>query len=386
MTKSLVEAYFNRGAASKSYFDGCSNGGRMALMEGMRYPEDYDGIIVGSPFMTFRDFIGLLDSAKTQLLPGARIPNALLPAIQAAYVASCDAMDGVTDGLIQNPARCSFNPASMVCSGGNTANCLTSAQADGLNHYLLPLKSASGEVLVPGYPPGTGNFQTYALGPNPPIDAAAAEPWGTLAPARGWALADTTLKFIVNEDPDYSTQLFQHDVADNQVGLADLAKFDDKTIDGNTDDPADLDAFMQQKRKMIIYHGTDDHGLSFYQTERFYDRLDLRMRAQGANVQDDVRLFIVPGMQHCGGGSGPNTFDVLTAMENWVEKGAAPDSVLASGTNPTRTMPLCPYPQAARYKGAGDVMSASSWTCSPNADMRIVGPDGTRAGFKPPSP
>ena len=308
----------------------------------------------------------------------------MLPAIEAAYIASCDAVDGVTDGLIQNPARCSFSPNSLVCPGGNAANCLTAAQADGLNAHLLPLKSSTGEVLIPGFPPGIGNFQTYALGPDAPTNATAAQPWGTMAPARGWALADTTLKYVVNLDPNYNTQTFPHDVTTNTVGAAALAKFDQMTIGGNTDNPAHLDEFVRQKRKMIMYHGTDDHGLSYYQTQRFYDQLDLGQRGQGATVKAQIRLFTVPGMAHCGGGVGPNTFDMLAALENWVERGVAPDSIVASRRG--RTMPLCPYPQAAKYKGTGDVMVAGNWECTANADMRIVGPDGVRATFAPPSP
>src|SRR2546427_67484 len=322
------------------------------------------------------------DASFALTAPG--VPAEMLPVIDAAVYASCDAADGVSDGLIQNPALCSFDPQTLVCPAGNAANCLTQDQANGLKNYLRPLTDRKGRVLTPAHSVtdlagGPINYQAYSLGPNPPIDPTGAEPWGTGPMARGWSLGDTTLKYIVYLDPTFNTRTFPMTV-DGRIDDAPIDRFDAATADG-TVSPSDLAKFIREKRKMIIYHGFADHALSPFTTMQFYERL---AKGHYAKLQATVRLFMVPGMQHCGGGRGPNTFDTLTALENWVEHGVAPDSILAThstGTIVDRSMPLCKFPEKARYRGAGDVNDAANWSCSPEPALLESGPAGIQAGL-----
>lgn len=386
--KDLLKSFYGTRPA-RAYFDGCSNGGRMGLIEATRYPKDYDGIIAGDPTVSQLQVLALLKGAKAFLNPvGARIPVAMLPVIDAAYTASCDAVDGVTDGLVQNTARCSFDPQTLVCAGGNASNCLTQDQANGLKNYLRPLTDEKGNVVVrafSGSDLSEGNIQTYALGPNAPIDPNAAEPWGTLQPARGWALGDTFVKYVVERDPDFNTQDFQVSV-DGVVARDALKLYASRTQKGTADNPDDYKDFLRGGRKLILYHGLGDKALSPYVTMKLYAGL---ADAQGGydRLQQSARLFIAPGMQHCGGGHGPNSFDTLTALENWVENGVAPDSLLAThfmnnnrALPADRTMPLCAFPVEATYKGSGNVNDAANWTCTQNERMLEVGTEGVQAG------
>jgi len=383
--KALLPRFYGAASVGRSYFDGCSNGGRMGLEAAKHYPDDYDGIIIGAPVPSQRQILLLLKGAETNLEPpSARMPAEMLPVIDAAVYASCDAADGVSDGLIQNPALCSFDPQTLVCPAGNAANCLTQDQANGLKNYLRPLTDGKDRVLTPAHSVtdlagGPINYQAYSLGPNPPIDPTGAEPWGTGPMARGWSLGDTTLKYIVYLDPTFNTRTFPMTV-DGRIDDAAIDRFDAATADG-TVSPSDLAKFIRKKRKMIIYHGFADHALSPFTTMQFYERL---AKGHYAKLQATVRLFMVPGMQHCGGGRGPNTFDTLTALENWVEHGVAPDSILAThstGTTVDRSMPLCKFPEKARYRGAGNVNDAANWSCSPEPALLESGPAGTQAGL-----
>jgi feruloyl esterase len=386
--KELLKRFYGTRPA-RAYFDGCSNGGRMGLIEATRYPKDYDGIIAGDPTVTQLQVLALLKGAKAFLNPaGARIPVAMLPVIDAAYTSSCDAVDGVMDGLVQNTARCSFDPQTLVCAGGNASNCLTPNQATGLKNYLRPLTDEKGNVVVrafSGSDLSEGNIQTYALGPNAPIDPNAAEPWGTLAPARGWALGDTFVKNVVERDPDFNTQDFQVSL-DGVVARDALKLYTSRTQNGTADNPDDYKDFLKGGRKLIIYHGLGDKALSPYVSMKLYEGL---AEKQGGydRLQQSARLFLAPGMQHCGGGHGPNSFDTLTALEQWVEHGMAPDSLLAThfvnnnrSLPADRTMPLCTFPTQATYRGSGNVNDAANWSCVPNERMLEIGTEGAQAG------
>jgi len=387
--KELLESFYSADV-ERAYFDGCSNGGRMALIEATRYPKDYDGIIAGDPTVSQLQVLALLKGAKAFLNPvSARIPVAMLPVIDAAYTASCDALDGVRDGLVQNTARCAFDPQTLVCAGGNAANCLTQDQANGLKNYLRPLTDEKGNVAIrafSGSDLSEGNIVTYALGPNAPIDPGAPEPWGTLAPARGWALGDTFVKYVVERDPGYNTQDFAVSL-DGVVQRDALKLYRSRTQNGTVDNPDDYKDFLRGNRKLIIYHGLGDKALSPYVTTKLYAGL---ADAQGGydRLQQNARLFLAPGMQHCGGGHGPNLFDTLTAMENWVERGIAPDSLLAThfvnnnrAMPVDRTMPLCMFPTEATYKGTGNVNDAANWSCAANERMLEIGAEGQQAGL-----
>src|SRR5260370_2943569 len=210
--KLLLSRFYGAASVERAYFDGCSNGGRMALEAAKHYPAAYDGIIAGAPVPSQRQILLLHKGALSNLEPiSARMPVAMLPVIDAAVYASCDAADGVSDGLIQNPALCSFDPQTLVCPAGNAASCLTQDQANGLKNYLRPLTDHKGRVLTPAHSVtdlagGPINYQAYSLVPNPPTDPTAPDPSGTRPAARGWLLGDTTLKYIVYLDPTFNTR------------------------------------------------------------------------------------------------------------------------------------------------------------------------------------
>jgi feruloyl esterase len=392
--KRLVPAWYAEQSVERTYFDGCSNGGRMALIGGERYPADYDGIIAGAPAISQLQILALLKAARSQIAPEARLSPEQLPLISAAFQASCDATDGVQDGVVQDPARCTFRPADLLCKPNQSDQCLSPTQVAGLSNYLAPIRDQRGNVLLPGFMvndvgPGPINFRQYAMGLTAPTDPTAAEPWGGAAPARGWALGDTVLKYIVYRNIQYNTA----DFALNTNGVisdAALRRYRIASRDADAGDPAALDRFIKTNRKLIIYHGFGDHALSPLETIRFYQQLAAHTGGGYSKLVRNVRLFMVPGMQHCGAEPGLNSFDTLSALDAWVTHGIAPDAIVATDyndkANPAagvkRTMPLCPFPAQAHYSGSGDVNVASNWTCPPgDRTLLSIGPVGRAAGI-----
>lgn len=397
--KRLTQGFYGQ-AVEAAYFDGCSNGGRQALVEATRFPGDYDGIIAGDPFFDIRSIIGAARIAKQQLSPATYIPAALLPTVDAAVNASCAKADGVDDGLIQNPAACAFDPHSLVCRPGQEAGCLSTGQADTLTAYFGATRSTFGSLVYPGF--SVGNLSTSSTGPLtgggadvwstglvPPADFNAAEPWGnagfTPAPL-GYQFGDHIIQDIVTRDPNYDVRDYPVS-ADGYIDDDTLATFDARTGAGTATDPDGYRRFIRRGGKLIIYHGSSDPALTPFRTTSLYDQLAAARGGYGA-LQASVRLFMVPGMQHCVGGPGPNVFDTLTPLDAWVQEGKAPASIPAAhyaNNDPAlpvdRTMPLCPYPTQATYDGAGDVNAAGSWSCAPNRRLLETGPNGAQAGL-----
>jgi feruloyl esterase len=382
--KQLVQGYFAKPLA-KSYFDGCSNGGRQALVEASRYPDDYDGIVAGAPFM---DIKAILAGTRTyQHLfskPAAYIPAALLPAVDRAVMAACDGADGVKDGLIQNPAQCAIDAKSLICKPDESDNCLSADQAEMIQTYFTATRDEAGHLLYPGSATTDlrgGGMDVWTVGIAAPDAANAAEPWTRQGQAPlSWQFSDNVQKYFVARDPAFDLRKFRFDAAS-------IALFQQRTGAGNADDPAKLARFVAKGNKLLIYHGFSDPALTPFRTVKFYEDL---AAAQGGydKTGRNVRLFMVPNMQHCGGGSGPNVFDALTALAGWVEQGKAPDAIQATHfagndwRQPVeRTMPLCPFPSAAAYKGQGDVNDAANWSCSANRRMLEVGKTGIDAGL-----
>lgn len=382
--KQLVQGYFAKPLA-KSYFDGCSNGGRQALVEAGRYPEDYDGIVAGAPFMDIK--VILAGTRMYQHLfskPAAYIPAELLPVVDRAVLAACDAADGVKDGLIQNPAQCAFDAKTLICKPGETGNCLSADQAGTVETYFTATRDEAGHLLYPGSATTdlhAGGMDVWTVGMAAPDATGAAEPWTRPGQAPlSWQFSDNVQKYFVARDPAFDLRKFRFDAA--SVDL-----FRQRTRAGNGDDPAKLAQFIAKGNKLLIYHGFSDPALAPYRTMKFYE--DLAAAGGGYDkVGRNVRLFMVPNMQHCGLGSGPNVFDTLSALEDWVEQGKAPDAIQArhfTDNNPKqpvdRMMPLCPFPAAATYKGQGDVTDAANWSCSANRKMLEVGKAGIGAGL-----
>jgi feruloyl esterase len=391
-TKNLVRAYYGAPTITHSYFDGCSNGGRQALMEAMQFPDDYDGIIAGAPFMDLRSIIAGAKFQKVQLQSAATyIPASMLPMIDAAVYASCDAADGVQDGLIQNPARCSFDPATLACRNGATSNCLTPGQVKTLEAYISALRDEHGKLIYTGasITDLTGGMDVWSTGTVAPTSFTAAEPWGGtgFAPAPvAWQFVDNILKYFVTRDASFNLRDFPVSLA-GVVTDPVLAFYDSRTQAGDADALYGLQSFIQRNGKLIMFQGFSDPALPPFRTVHFYEQLAAQ-RGGYEQLQENVRLFMVPGMQHCIGGPGPNYFDTLTALENWNEAGTPPDGILAAhyvNNTPAdgvdRTMPLCKFPEEAQYSGSGAYADGANWSCTNNQKLLELGKNGVGAGL-----
>jgi feruloyl esterase len=383
-TKELVIRFYRVRSIDRSYFDGCSNAGRNALVAAMRYPDDYDGVIAAAPYMDQRgNQLWGYKNAKAFL--NAFIPPPTVQAIDRAVKTNCDAADGVIDGLIQNPAACSFDPDTLV------PGTLTQAQADALKIFIRVVRNDRGRLVYPGSSvsdlgdnSGFGGFIPWTE-TVPPINPAAAQPWGPAAPLT-WRAADTIIRHMVMRDSNFNTNLDWHET-DGVVRRETARLFEKRTRIGDADRPEKLIPYLRRNNKVILYHGYSDQAVSPYRTIWFYEDL-AQMFGGYRNVQRHARLFMIPGMQHCFGGPGPNSFDMLTALENWVERDVAPEAILATkyvNDSPAqgiaRTMPLCKFPEKARYRGVGDLRDAANWAC-PSDDRSLLeaGPNGIQAG------
>jgi feruloyl esterase len=381
-TKDLVRAYYQSGAITHSYFDGCSNGGREAMMEAARYPEDYDGVISGS---TWLDPLGsaLADLKNVKALINAPIPLSKLDEIDAAILAQCDAADGVKDGLIQNPAACSFKPERLV------PKVLTRQQAQALNIYLSAVRDQKGDLVFPGTPVsdlkmqfGVPNSRMVELD-EPPAAPTAAQPWGKGEFPHLWASATGVILTLGFRDP--SVDMNNTVEGDGGVVSYDaLATLYGRLRADMADDPASLKTYFGHGGKLILYHGLSDPIITPYSVVWFYEDLAAERGGYTA-IQKDARLFLVPAMQHCSDGPTPTRFDTLTALEDWVEKGTPPDGIASThmdGKTPDRSMPLCTFPEMAHYKGTGDVKDGQNWACRPSdRSMLRTGSNGAQAGL-----
>ncbi len=414
-SKEIVRRYYGN-AARRAYFDGCSNGGRQAMVEATRFPDDFDGIISGDPFMDIRSILAGANFHKIQLASSdVYIPATKLPMIDDAVYNSCDAADGVFDHLIQNPAKCSFDPKSLVTASctGSDPTCLTSGEANTLQKYLTALRDDDGNIVYTGQtvsdlaagPQGVldfslGGMDFWTTGVVPPtVGFNAPEPWDSngfgFSPI-GWQFTDHFIQYMVERDPTFDMRTYVHKTG--QISDSELRLFDRRSEAGDGDIPEKLLPFIEKGKKLLIYHGTSDPGLPATRTMKYYEDLAETAEMSYSQLQEHVRLFMVPGMHHCVGGPGPNFFDTLTPLDNWVDRGVKPDAIVAlhfkgnipinpppAPPGPTvvdRTMPLCKFPEAARYSGTGDVNSAASWSCPANdRGMLEVGANGKSAGL-----
>jgi feruloyl esterase len=339
--KAIIAAFY--GTIPKySYWNGCSTGGRQGLKEAQRYPSDYDGIIAGAPVYYWTH----LKAAQTwpytvmHATPESLITKPKYAVLHQAVLQACDALDGVKDGLIENPLRCRFDPGVLACQGADAPSCLTPAQVKAARKIYAPLTNPrTKEEIFPAPAPGS------EIG------------WGDFSEQPG-ALTTDYYKYVVFRNPDWDWRTLDYD---KDVALSDK-------IDGgmaNATDP-NLKEFFGRGGKLLIYHGWNDPGLSPVISIQYVERV--RQAMGGADAVDgSLRLFLVPGMGHCGGGEGPNVFDKVGALTQWVEKGEAPQSIVAShsaGGKTDRTRPLCPYPQQAVYRGTGSVDDAANFTCA----------------------
>ncbi|MFO1158928.1 MAG: tannase/feruloyl esterase family alpha/beta hydrolase [Reyranellaceae bacterium] len=370
--KAFAEAYY-AAKVEHAYFDGCSTGGRMAMMEAQRYPEDYQGVIAGDPMMSFHTYTARAVVQKAALSsPAAYIPEATIPAIDARVTKRCDAIDGAQDGLVQSTAACPVKAEDLLCRPGETEACLNADQVRVLKSFTSPFRDSRGRVLFGPWaltdlsgPQGLAFNVTGRAAPDlsDPVAPWKADP--KTAP-RSWVLVKEALAHWLGLGPGATVADLDIDPDTNTIGDKMLAMMEATYAEGNTRDPARLKTFIAQGRKMILYHGTSDPSIPASQSIAFYRELAERQGGIDA-AQKNVRLFLVPGMHHCNGGPGPDRFDTLSALEAWVERGKAPDVIQAS-TRPEspvqHRLPLCPYPQQARYRGTGELTDPSNWSCA----------------------
>ncbi len=369
--KALAEAYYAT-KVEHAYFDGCSTGGRMAMMEAGRYPEDYEGIIAGDPLMSSNTSAARAVVQKAALSsPAAYIPEATLAAIDARVTGRCDAIDGAKDGLVQDPSACPIHAEDLLCRTGETEACLNADQVRVLKSYTSTFRNSQGSVLFGPWAltdlSGAQGFAFNIIGLTAPDLSDRVSPWkDPKAAPRSWVIVKEMLRYWLGLGAGATVADLDVDPGTNAIGDKLLAMMDAAYAEGNTRDPAQLKPFIAQGRKMILYHGASDPSIPASQSIAFYR--ELAEQQQGIErTQQTVRLFLVPGMYHCSGGPGPDRFDTLSAIEAWVEHGKAPDAIQASSklASPVQhRLPLCPYPQQARYRGAGEIDDPSNWSCA----------------------
>ena len=368
--KQIAQAFYGKEAAH-AYFSGCSTGGQQALIEAQLFPSDYDGIVAGAPVVNRTHLHAALvwDYQAAQRTPGAALGHDKLMLLKKAVVASCNPGAGAaaSDTFVADPPHCVFDPASLVCKAGDAPDCLTPEQAEtAARFYAGPKNPRTGEQIYPGWARGSEG------------------------PAFGWSLEegdpplslkepglDSVFKWVFGPSWDWRSFDFDHDMAEADAILG-------PDVNGAT--VANIDAFKAHGGKLLMYHGWADSIVNPFATIAFYETL-AKAQAGPDPFQNSARLFLLPGVEHCGvgGGEGPNGFgggqgrpapvvdadhDVLAALAQWVETGTAPEKLIATkyqDDDPTKPVvmqrPACPYPKKARYAGSGDTNAAASFVC-----------------------
>ena len=335
-----------RALPQSNYFSSCSTGGFQALAEAQRHPDDYDGIIAGAPgyprFNLSASFIFAWaanhDAAGTEILT-----RATLPTLNKAVTAACAGPDGVID----DPRQCHFNPGTLLCRGAEDDSCLTAAQVAVVRAvYRGPENTRTHDSAFPGWDPGSeapggdpkAGWTAYIVGQPEPVRL---ELW----------------KFWMFGDPDFDYRSFNY---------GDDLDYADRAVPNMNAVSTDLHRFQQHGGKLLMYYGWADNVSSARTGIDYYESLQ-RAAGDAANTRDFSRLFLMPGVGHCTGGPGPDTFDAVGTLDNWVQHGAAPDRIVARHARNggvDRSRPLCPYPQVARWNGSGSQDAAENFTCA----------------------
>ena len=347
ISKALVQAFYGR-PAERAYFVGCSSGGYEGLMEAQRFPTDYDGIVAGAPANNWTrlmagDFDGVLAVLKE---PASNLPTSALGLLYRGALAACDRTDGVVDGVVDDPRRCAFDPGTLTCAAGNAPPaCLTTARSRGSAAHLSRVEGSEERCAdLPGLAPGSEPF------------------WPHRDPASPFPIPLSHYKWLVFADPNWDWRTFDWaDADDYQAYQKAESKFAPIL---NATNP-DLREFQRRGGKLLQYHGWNDQLITPLNSVNYYESVVAHLGAE-AEVQAFYRLFMAPGMAHCGGGTGPNAFDMQAALEQWVERGVAPEQIVATrSVNGVvdRMRPLCVYPKVAVYAGKGDTNDASNFAC-----------------------
>jgi tannase/feruloyl esterase len=337
--KALIQALYGS-APRLSYWNGCSTGGRQGLKEAQMFPNDYDGIIAGAPANRTAISLWIADAVLKD--PASYIPPSKYPIIHQAALSACDAADGLKDGLIDDPRQCRFDPAVLLCSGADGPSCLTRAQVTAAKKIYSPaVNPRTGAELFSSLVPGTElGWGVQAQGPEPAAN-----------------IYDQ-YRYVVFKDANWDWKTFDFD--------KDAARGDrPENLIMNATSP-DMTAFFAHGGKLLLYHGWSDPQVPTLNTIKYYGSVVKYLGGAG-KADDRVRLFLAPGMGHCGGGEGPNVFDKVGPLERWVEHGEAPQRLVASHVSEDkvdRTRPLCSYPRVAKYKGAGSIDDAANFVCT----------------------
>jgi feruloyl esterase len=393
MGKEFTTAFYARvngtqQTISRSYFNGCSGGGRDAMVAASYFPESFDGIIAGSPYDTLgMTFQGTAIGAAVARSPDAALTPQLLALFDTTVKRQCDGLDGVKDGLIQNPAACNFEAERDLprCTAGAPAGqCFTDAQIETASVITSGITDEHGNLVQPGYSVSELNVGAAFMS----------------------MLTDPTLKvFVHGNDPAFDPKSIvsfrrggpgQVTSFHAVVPAAEVAKAKAALRVGAGHLPENMPTFMKSNTKLLMWHNFSDEKLTPMSSINWYNRL-ARENGGYDKVQQKARLFMLPGTTHCSiTGIAPNSFDAIGTMENWVEKGEAPNAMTLSVADreftpgapkavalktPNYTMPMCKYPQMASYSGKGDVQDAKNWSCKSN-DTRLlnVGGSGRQAG------
>jgi len=370
--KALIKDYYGA-EITRSYFTGCSRGGGQALMEAQRYPEDFDGIVAGAFANNWTGMAALATQITRAMYPD---PDDLHKAvvgpeekelIQSSYLAMCDAQDGITDGILNDPRECEFDVSTLLCDAEKTEMCLSAEQVAAVKVVYEGAKDSQGNSLYYGFPFGGGTslggwarWITGGLKYQANLDefqggVDAGDFQAPVAPSAFYGFGNGIMKYFVYNDPEWSYVDYDYDK------LAKDARRAGETLNATS---PDLSAFRNRGGKLILYSGWSDAAIPGDAVVAYHDGI----LEFDETALEDVRLFMMPGVEHCFGGPGPSWVNYLTEIDNWVETGKAPDQVTAywldENMQPSGSRPVCAYPAVAQYDGEGDTRDASSFACA----------------------
>jgi feruloyl esterase len=372
-SKALTQAHYQDRIA-QSYFTGCSRGGGQALMEAQRYPEDFDGIVAGAPAYNWAPGLAALATQISRAMypdPDDLHEAALGPKeqelIETSYLKMCDEQDGLEDGILNDPRQCGFDVATLLCKGEKTDTCLSEKQLAAVQMIYDGPKDSKGNPLYYGFSFGgetaLGGWSRWLTGGlkhqadldefQGGVDAGDFEP--PVAPSLFYAFGNGIMKYFVYNDPDWTYENYDFDTLEKDSARV------AETL--NATDP-DLSAFRKRGGKLIIYTGWSDAAVPALGVIGYYEAV----LSHDKTAAEDVRLFMMPGVEHCFGGPGPSWVNYLDEIDRWVTTRKAPDQLEASWLNekmqPDGSRLVCAYPKSLRYKGSGDPRDAVSFACS----------------------
>jgi hypothetical protein len=353
-SKSMIRGFYGA-EIRQNYFMGCSRGGGQALMEAQRYPDDFDAIVAGAPAYNWAGLAAQGIRIQQNMFPDPSTLSAALISsteqsiLEAAILARCDANDGITDGILNEPRQCSFDLAGLPsCAAGDNEECFTAQEINAIREVYQGPKNAAGNPLFYGFPFGgesdRGGWSQWMTGGTPDPQA---------IPNAIYGFSTGIMKYMVYHEPDwnYASYGFENFERDTALVAATL----------NATNP-DLSAFRERGGKLLIYQGWSDTAISALATIGYFESVV----AGDASAADDVKLFMMPGVLHCAGGKGPSQVNFLDVIDQWAESGTVPQRLTASyppNSSLTGTRPLCAYPEIARYAGSGDDRDAANFSC-----------------------